>query len=385
MPRGRTRRRVPGGDRAARPADRATCVSSFVTQLVAVVARGRRARRRRAAARSRGSGTIAAVAGDHDPARPSGPRSPADRARRSPRPRSPSAAAHVGGVPVTLAPGPRDARVLGRAARRPTRRAARVVDGHARRAATLERCSTGPYSTIDVPALERDGLGDDAALELAQGSIALGQELDTAARLAHDRHPPLDPAVLARLRARARSTASSSSTRRADRRTTPPQFTPARPFTLAERRPPVRRAVQTDDGSKACSDGRRADALRAAQVLAGLSIVAIEAAEPDAAASSIDMPTRWDPAERAARRAPRRALATTRCSRRCTPHRHLRLGAARRDRQRRRSSAGSRRSTPSAPTVNPAEYRDTRDNLERVRDDGRRRTTRDRRRATATC
>ena len=97
------------------------------------------------------------------------------------------------------------------------------------------------------------------------------------------RHRPARrQAALARLGAQPGRPARRLARASWSRRPRPPQFTPARPFTLAERRPPVRRPCRPTTGSSSCSRATAPPALRAAHFLAGLAIVAIEAAERDA-------------------------------------------------------------------------------------------------------
>jgi hypothetical protein len=73
----------------------------------------------------------------------------------------------------------------------------------------------------------------------------------------------------------------------------PPQLTPARPFTI-ESGGRQFETVQTDDGLEEMLQGTAPPALRAANFLAGLAIVAIEAPN-QSRGITVAMPPRWDP------------------------------------------------------------------------------------------
>ncbi len=201
-----------------------------------------------------------------------------------------SAAAHAVNLPLTLVPGPETLESWAQHAK--TDPAAAPGLTALRAAARTKQIVTGPYVPIDIPSLERAGLGDDAALELAQGSVALSNALDLRLDPRTTDVAPLDSAALARL-----------DLSQVDRLVVPPdalvapdqtpQFTPARPFTL-ESGGRQFSTVQTDDGLEHLLEGDGSPALRAAHFIAGLSIVAIE--QPNETRGvAIAMPARWDP------------------------------------------------------------------------------------------
>lgn len=201
-----------------------------------------------------------------------------------------AAAARATDVPLTLAPGPETLESW--AQRTKTDPAASTGLTAMRVAALSKQVLTGPYVPIDVPSLERAGLGDDAALELAQGSIALGQVLDTRLDARTTDIAPLDASALARLELSQvdRVVVSPDALVAPDEA---PQLTPARPFSL-ESGGRKFSTVQTDQGLEKLLEGSSPPALRAAHFLAGLAIIAIEAPN-QTRGIAIAMPARWDP------------------------------------------------------------------------------------------
>ncbi len=199
-------------------------------------------------------------------------------------------AARATSVPLTLAPGPETLESWAQRAKTdPT-----VAPGITalRTASRTKQVLTAPYVPIDIPSLERAGLGDDAALELAQGSIALGNVLNTRLDARTTDVAPLDSAALARLElSQVDRVVVAPDALVAPQE--PPQFTPAQPFTLESG---GRRfsTVQTDAGLEHLLEGDGPPALRAAHFLAGLAIVAIE--QPNETRGvAVEMPARWDP------------------------------------------------------------------------------------------
>jgi Family of unknown function (DUF6049) len=201
-----------------------------------------------------------------------------------------TAAARATEVPLTLAPGPETLESWAQRARTDPG----ATDGldAMRTAARTKQVLTGPYVPIDIPSLERAGLGDDAALELAQGSIALGDVLDTRLDARTTDVAPLDAAALARLELSQvdRVVVSPDALAPPDQA---PQLTPARPFNLVSGGRQFA-TVQTDDGLEHLLEGNAPPALRAAHFLAGLAIVAIEAPNQTRGVA-IEMPPRWNP------------------------------------------------------------------------------------------
>ncbi len=201
-----------------------------------------------------------------------------------------SAAARATEVPLTLAPGPETLESW--AARAKSDPSAISGLSAMRVAARSNQVLTSPYVQIDVPTLERIGLGDDAALELAQGSISLGQVLSTRLDSRTTNIAPLDAAALARLELSQvdRVVVSPDELAPPDE---PPQLTPARPFTLQSGVHQFT-AVQTDTGLEDLLGSDAPPALRAARFFAGLSIVAIEAPNQSRGVA-VQMPALWSP------------------------------------------------------------------------------------------
>jgi Family of unknown function (DUF6049) len=201
-----------------------------------------------------------------------------------------TAAARSTEVPLTIAPGPETLEAWGQRAKTDPAAAAGMTA--MRSAARSNQVLAGPYVPIDVPSLTRTGLGDQAAIELTQGSMAIAGALDTRPDARTSAMTPLDEASLSRL-----------GLSQVDRLLVPPsqlvapteapQLTPARPFNV-EGGGRQFRTVQTDDGLEQLLEGDAPPALRAAHFLAGLAIVAIEAPNQTRGVA-IAMPPRWDP------------------------------------------------------------------------------------------
>ncbi|HEY3725373.1 MAG TPA: DUF6049 family protein [Acidimicrobiia bacterium] len=201
-----------------------------------------------------------------------------------------SAAARATSVPLTLAPGPETLESWAQRAKTDPVVAPGITA--LRAASRTKQVLTGPYVPIDIPSLERAGLGDDAALELAQGSITLGNVLNTRLDARTTDVAPLDSAALARLELSQvdRVVVAPDALVPPQK---PPQFTPAQPFTL-ESGGRQFSTVQTDAGLEHLLEGDGPPALRAANFLAGLAIVAIE--QPNETRGvAVEMPARWDP------------------------------------------------------------------------------------------
>jgi len=193
-------------------------------------------------------------------------------------------------VPLTLAPGPETLESWAHRAKTDPTTAPGLTA--MRSAAETKQVLTSPYVPIDIPSLEAIGLGDDAALELAEGSEVLGSVLDRRVDSRTTDVTPLDGATLSRL--------ELSQVDRVivhpDALVPPdeaPQLTPARPFTI-ESGGRQFSTVQTDDALEELLEGTSPPALRAANFLAGLAIVAIEAPNQTRGVT-VAMPPRWDP------------------------------------------------------------------------------------------
>ena len=373
-------RRLPGRGRAARPES-----GERVVELRDPPGRRRArpptARRWASRSTSRGSGRSPPTR----PRRPSGQVRPGvprrDRARRAPRPGSRRAAAARDRRAADPRARARDARVVGRAAK---------TDPGA--APASPRCAPRPrdqpgarraYVPIDIPSLERAGLGDDAALELDAGRRRCCGE---RARHARSTRAPTDVDA-ARRSERSRASQLSQVDRR--RRLAPSQLVAAGRAAAAHAGAPVHRSratagssprSQTDDGlERACSRATRPPALRAAHFLAGLAIVAIEAPTRRAAWSS---------------RCRRAGTRSRRCSTRVLARPRRQPARQRRSRSTSSSTTsaraetttapvvrGSRRSPPAAADREPGRSTEpTRDRPRRVREHRRRRRPGDRRR-----
>lgn len=200
-----------------------------------------------------------------------------------------TAAAEATEVPLTLAPGPETLESWAQRAK--TEPASAPGLTAMRSAATTQQVLANPYVPIDLPSLEAAGLGDDAALELAEGTEVLGSTLNTRVDSRTTDITPLNNAALDRLKLSL------------DRVVVPPgalvapdeapQLTPARPF-LLESGGHQFTTVQTDDGLEQLLEGTSPPALRAAHFMAGLAIVAIEAPN-ETRGVVVAMPPRWDP------------------------------------------------------------------------------------------
>jgi hypothetical protein len=200
------------------------------------------------------------------------------------------AAARSGGVPLTIVPGPETLEawtVRGKAD--PVANSGVLA---LRSAARTQQVLSSPYVRIDMPSLESVALGEEATLQLNHGAVVLGDLLNTKLDPRTTTEAPLDPPTLARLQRGGvdRLVVSPGALEPLE---SPPQFTPARPFTL-ENAGTQLAAYQTDDGLTDLLTDGGPPALRAANFLAGLAIVAIE--QPNQTRGlAIRMPPRWDP------------------------------------------------------------------------------------------
>jgi hypothetical protein len=192
------------------------------------------------------------------------------------------------GVAVTLAPGPEtvdtwtsltaeDARL------EPSLDALRVAAGD-------HELLTGPYVGLDVPAIVAEGLGDRVGPELVTGTAALVRRLDDPLNAGIAVVRPVSQTALETLRGLGidrvfiDADALQPETFR---------FTPARPFALQVGNTQVVGAA-SDPGLEALLTENGPPALRAQQLLAGLSIVALE--QPNVARGvALVNPPDWNP------------------------------------------------------------------------------------------
>ena len=194
-------------------------------------------------------------------------------------------------VPFTLAPGPEtlDAWTL-LAANDP------VLDaGLAAMSAALETNQVlgGPYVPIDVPSLVTGGFRDEVGSERARGTEALSARLERRVDPTTELTNPINTDALAYLRGAS-----------VDRVIVPgealvpidSQYTPAQPFSLESQigtTTAATTAAATDPALNAMLTAEASPALRAQQLLAGLSVVALEL--PNAARGIvIANPADWD-------------------------------------------------------------------------------------------
>ncbi len=201
-----------------------------------------------------------------------------------------SAASRSGDVPLTLVPGPETLESWAQRAKIDPVANAGVLA--LRAAARTQQVLSGPYVGIDMPSLERAGLGEEASLELNQGAVVLGNVLGKRLDSRTTTEAPLDPSTLTRLQLGGVDRAVVSP-RELVAPEPVPQFTPSRPFTLQNAGKQIA-AYQTDEGLTALLIGKSPPALRAAHFLAGLAVVAIE--QPNQTRGLvIEMPQHWNP------------------------------------------------------------------------------------------
>jgi hypothetical protein len=198
--------------------------------------------------------------------------------------------AQTGGVPITLVPNPE---TVAGALALPTNTAAADFVESLRDGAATAAILAGTYTTVDGPALLRAGLDDALTAQLALGRGTLELDLDAAVDHTVAAPQPLDPAMLERLRTDAGTTRLVVDPDALATESPADQFTPARPFRLDS----AAGSFDALEVNRTTSDllvRRGSDALRAQQVLAGLTVVALE--QPNRARSIVmDTPTMWDP------------------------------------------------------------------------------------------
>jgi hypothetical protein len=272
-----------------RTADSGEVLSSFVTHLVAV---------RRAAAGTAPSPTRLQVAWLwHVAASPSttatGAPSAAFAASLGPTGRLghvTQSIEQLGGVPVTLVPNPET--VAGALGLTGNAAASAFLSGLREAAATSASVLSGPFTTIDGPALLHDGLDDATATQLAVGRETLERDLRAAVDNTIAAPQPLDAAMLDRLRTVAGTTRLVVDPRALTDAEPADQYTPARPFRLDSSAGSFG-ALEVNRMTSDLLVRRGADALRAQQVLAGLTVVALE--QPNRSRGVvIDTPKLWD-------------------------------------------------------------------------------------------
>ena len=267
------------------------------------------------------------------------------------------AASRSGDVPLTLVPGPETLETWAQRAKTDPVANAGVLA--LRAAARTQQVLSGPYVAIDMPSLERAGLGEEASLELNQGAVVLGSVLGKRLDSRTTNEAPLDPSTLARLQLGGVDRAVVSPGELVPPAPVP-QFTPSRPFTLQNGGKQLA-AYQTDEGLTALLIGKSPPALRAAHFLAGLAVVAIE--QPNQTRGLVvEMPPHWNPESTLLDA----VLAGLDNNPLLAPATLDELFDRVPLEQQRRSAPVVRELapvSPAAPTVNPAHFRSTRDHL----------------------
>lgn len=267
-----------------------------------------------------------------------------------------AAASRSGDVPLTIVPGPETLESWAQRAKTDPVANAGILA--LRAAARTQQVLSGPYVPIDLPSLERAGLGEEATLELNQGSVVLGDVLGRRVDPRTSDEAPLDTQTLARLQRGGvdRVVVAPSALVPPE---PVPQFTPARPFALQSAGKQLA-AYQTDEGLAALLTADGPPALRAAHFLAGLAVVASE--QPNQTRGLvIAMPPHWNP-ESVLLDA---VLAGLDDNPFVTPVTLDGLFRVPLEQQRRSAPVVRELASinPAAPTVSPAHFRGTRDRL----------------------
>ncbi len=199
-----------------------------------------------------------------------------------------TALASAGGVPVTLVPNPETAES---AAVSPGIPGAAAFVSRLRTAAATSPVLASPYTTVDGPSLVRDNLDHVFTDQITTGRSTLERVLDAAVDGTIAAPQPLDGPSLLRLRGDGGTSRLIVDPDALTEAAPSDQFTPARPFRL-----------DTPAGSFDAVEVNRmtsdllirggADALRAQQVLAGLTVIALE--QPNRARGVVvDTPLQW--------------------------------------------------------------------------------------------
>jgi hypothetical protein len=201
-----------------------------------------------------------------------------------------AAASRTGGVPLTLVPGPETVEAWAQRAKTdPTANGGVLA---LRAAARTQQVLSGPYVPVDIPALERVGLGNEGSAGLARGALILSQALGERVDPRTTDLSPLDDTTLVRLQGARVDRLLVDPNELVPLEQTP-QLTPARPFYLQGQGRALT-AFQTDRGLADFLRGAGTPALRAQHFLAGLAVVAIELPNQTRGVA-VEMPPRWNP------------------------------------------------------------------------------------------
>jgi len=193
----------------------------------------------------------------------------------------------VDDVPVTLVPNPETVDALTNAVPGATTLRDRLRD-----VASRSPVVAGTYTTVNGPSLDRAGLTDAVATQIASGRGALEQDLEAAIDHSVAAPQPLDAGWLGRLRDDGGTTRYVVEPDALSPAAPADQFTPARPFRLDTEAGSFD-AVQVDRTASDLLVRGGSDALRAQQVLAALAVIALE--QPNRVRGVvIGTPLRWD-------------------------------------------------------------------------------------------
>jgi hypothetical protein len=195
------------------------------------------------------------------------------------------------GAEVTLAPGPETTDAWAHLAE--TERRLRSGIDNLVTVARRNEVLAGPYVTLDYPAIVAGGLGDRVGPELIEGTSALDRRLPTSVDGGIAIVRPVSQTALEQLRALGIDRVFLDAGALAP----PPEaanLTPARPFVLQVDTEQAIEAAASDPVLEAILVGDEPAALRAQQLLAALSIVAIEAPNVVRGLPLVN-PSDWDP------------------------------------------------------------------------------------------
>jgi hypothetical protein len=182
-------------------------------------------------------------------------------------------------VPLTVVPGPETLAAWAEFARADPD--SELAESHEtmRDALDTNQKLAGPYVQLNVPSLLANGLRDQVGTEIASGTEALSNELGTRVDPRTALVDPVNREAATYLREANvdRMIVDGAALLPAEFEGDPddPQFTPAQQFIL-ESEGALTEAVATDPGLSAPLTGSGSPALRAQQLLAGLSVVALE-------------------------------------------------------------------------------------------------------------
>jgi hypothetical protein len=189
-------------------------------------------------------------------------------------------------IPVTMVPNPETVEAMSSAP------GSRPLAERLRRAAASVAVLAGPYTTIDGPSLVAGRLSEPITSQLITGRSVLERELATAVDHTVAAPQPLDAPWLARLRDDAGTTRLVVDPRQLATANPADQFTPARPFRL-ETGVGGFDALEVNAITSSLLVRPGSDALRAQQVLAALTVIALE--QPNRARGVVmDTPELWD-------------------------------------------------------------------------------------------